>query len=67
MFTLGSIGFLHELVWQTGERPWVLAMSGYMMGLPFLIAADRLPRTLIRQDADDEDDDDPWSHLPRSS
>jgi hypothetical protein len=40
MFTLGAIGFIHELL-QTGpERPFILALSGSLMGLPFVLAGE---------------------------
>jgi hypothetical protein len=42
MFVLGATGFLHELLLTQAERPFVLALCGALMGLPFVIAADRL-------------------------
>lgn len=59
MFTLGAIGFLHELIVSMAERPFVLALCGALMGLPFMLSADsRLRRP------PGEEGDDKWSHLP---
>jgi hypothetical protein len=44
MFALGAGGFLHELIVQQGERPFLLALCGALMGLPFVLAADRKDR-----------------------
>lgn len=58
MFTLGAAGFLHELIIGEAERPFLLALCGALMGLPFVLAADgRIRRN-------DDNDDDRWSHLP---
>jgi hypothetical protein len=40
MFLLGAGGFLHELVIATAERPFILAASSALMGLPFVLKAD---------------------------
>jgi hypothetical protein len=58
MFTLGAIGFLHELIRGGAERPFLLALCGALMGLPFVLAADGK----VRQDKQEEGDR--WSHLP---
>jgi hypothetical protein len=42
MFCLGAVGFLHELLISNAERPFLLALSGALMGLPFVIAADKM-------------------------
>jgi hypothetical protein len=60
MFVLGAFGFLHELFNSHAERPFMLALSGALMGLPFVIAADQLS---TRADAQD-DEDERWSHMP---
>jgi hypothetical protein len=60
MFAIGAAGFLHELVLRSAERPFLLALSGALMGLPFVLSADGR----LRQ-GKDEEEDDPWSHLPR--
>lgn len=59
MFALGATGFLHELLRGGAERPFLLALSGALMGLPFVLAADG---RLRRMDAGEEDER--WSHLP---
>lgn len=42
MFVVGAGAFYHE-VWLTGltapERPWILAVSGALMGLPFFFTS----------------------------
>jgi hypothetical protein len=60
MFTLGAIGFLHELLVSEAERPFLLALCGAMMGLPFVLSAD----SRIRQSDGIEEEDSRWSHLP---
>ena len=60
MFVLGAFGFLHELLASGTERPFVLALSGALMGLPFVIAADRVSG----QTATDGEEAERWSHLP---
>ena len=65
MFVLGATGFLHELLMSGTERPFVLALSGALMGLPFVIAADRLgPQQPEPQPEPQVEDADRWSHLP---
>lgn len=59
MFTLGAIGFLHELVVSQVERPFLLALCGALMGLPFVLAADGKMRQSKEQEEGDR-----WSHLP---
>ena len=59
MFTLGAIGFLHELLVSEAERPFLLALCGAMMGLPFVLSAD----SRIRR-ANGDEEDSRWSHLP---
>ena len=61
MFALGAVGFLHELILGGAERPFLLALSGALMGLPFVLAADRAMRVARR---DEDEDDERWSHLP---
>ena len=58
MFTLGATGFLHELIRGGAERPFLLALCGALMGLPFMLAADQ------RMRHDKEDEVERWSHLP---
>lgn len=41
MFALGATGFLHELLIGELERPFLLALSGALMGLPFVLSADQ--------------------------
>jgi hypothetical protein len=41
MFGLGAGGFIHEVLIGVTERPFVLALCGTLMGLPFVISADR--------------------------
>lgn len=59
MFTLGATGFLHELILGGAERPFLLALSGALMGLPFVLAADGK----MRQGSTDGEDER-WTHLP---
>jgi hypothetical protein len=59
MFVLGATGFLHELILGSAERPFLLALSGALMGLPFVLAADGK----VRQ-SKDEEEEQRWSHLP---
>ena len=40
MFLLGAGGFIHELTRSGAERPFVLALCGALMGLPFVLNAD---------------------------
>lgn len=59
MFALGASGFLHELIRGGAERPFLLALCGALMGLPFVLAADtKWGRP------DGEEDDERWTHLP---
>jgi hypothetical protein len=58
MFGLGAFGFLHELILGGAERPFLLALSGALMGLPFVLAADGKVREGSREE------EDKWSHLP---
>jgi hypothetical protein len=41
MFLLGGGGFTHELFREGAERPFLLALSGALMGLPFVLSADQ--------------------------
>ena len=61
MFLLGAAGFLHELILREAERPFLLALCGALMGLPFILAADGYIRNGRNGS---KDDDDRWSHLP---
>lgn len=77
LFMLGAAAFLHE-VFAVGltERPFLLATSAALMGLPFVLNADRNlrggngsrngSRTERKppEPRDEEDRDDRWSHLP---
>ena len=44
MFLLGAGGFIHELTRSGAERPFVLALCGALMGLPFVLNADQRRR-----------------------
>ena len=57
MFALGVTIVLHELLFREIERPFLLALAGALMGLPFVLAADSIRRT-------DDDKEERWSHLP---
>ncbi len=57
MFAIGAVGFFHELIYTQAERPFILALSGALMGLPFVLSAD----AKIKQG---KEDDERWSHLP---
>lgn len=59
MFVLGASGFLHELIRGGAERPFILALSGALMGLPFVLAADT--KWGWREK---EEEDERWTHLP---
>lgn len=63
MFVLGATGFLHELFSNGAERPFILALSGALMGLPFVLAADKLVSPPPTEDSADEKAER-WSHLP---
>jgi hypothetical protein len=39
MFGLGAGGFVHEVLYQGFERPFVLSACLALMGLPFVLAA----------------------------
>jgi hypothetical protein len=41
MFAVGATGFLHELLLGDLERPFLLALCGALMGLPFVLSADQ--------------------------
>lgn len=58
MFALGATGFLHELIRGGAERPFLLALCGALMGLPFVLAADG------KLSGKGGEEDDRWSHLP---
>lgn len=62
MFALGATGFLHELILGGAERPFLLALSGALMGLPFVLAADQ--RFGERGRDVDQEENERWSHLP---
>ena len=72
MFALGATGFLHELIRGGAERPFLLALSGALMGLPFVLAADqrfgstREPREEAgsSREPEDSEEEERWSHLP---
>jgi hypothetical protein len=59
MFGLGAFGFLHELILGGAERPFLLALSGALMGLPFVLAADG---KITKNEG--SEGEDRWSHLP---
>lgn len=40
MFVLGATGFIHELLFAHSERPYLIAASLALMGLPLAIRAD---------------------------
>lgn len=45
LFVVGLAGLYHETVMQTGpERPWLLAVFGYLLGLPALSRFDEWRR-----------------------
>jgi len=63
MFAIGAAGFLHELILRSAERPFLLALCGALMGLPFVLSADGYYRN--RRNGDEgEGEGDRWSHLP---
>lgn len=68
MFTLGAAGFLHELLGTAPERPFLLGLSGALMGLPFVLSADqrfsRTPDDVRETQQGSEKKEDRWSHLP---
>ncbi len=66
MFAIGAGGFLHELVISQAERPFLLALCGALMGLPFVLQADGKMRQQSedRRTSDRDGEDDRWSHLP---
>jgi hypothetical protein len=41
LFLAGMAGVAHETVLAAGERPWLLALFGGMLGLPGVMAWDR--------------------------
>ncbi len=61
MFTIGAIGFFHELIVSQAERPFILALSGALMGLPFVLSADGKLKQSQKEQAEE---DERWSHLP---
>jgi hypothetical protein len=42
MFCLGAGGFLHELVFSQVERPVIIAACCALMGLPFVLNAEKI-------------------------
>ena len=50
MFAIGAIGFFHELIASQAERPFILALCGALMGLPFVLSAD----SQLRKGKDEE-------------
>ncbi len=58
MFLLGASGFIHELIRGGAERPFILALSGALMGLPFVLNADQ------KWSTKEPEEEDRWSHLP---
>lgn len=62
MFALGATGFLHELIRGGAERPFILALCGALMGLPFVLAADQ--RFGSSRGTDPDSEEERWSHLP---
>ncbi len=60
MFTIGAIGFFHELIVSQVERPFILALSGALMGLPFVLSADAKIKLAQKEDEANER----RSHLP---
>ena len=41
MFSVGAVMALHETIISNVERPFILALAGGLMGLPFVISADK--------------------------
>lgn len=41
LFALGAIGFLHEVFWQMGERPFLIAATCSLMGMPLLMSGEK--------------------------
>lgn len=42
LFAIGSGGFVHEVITMGAERPFIIAASLALMGLPFFLASDKL-------------------------
>ena len=61
MFLLGATGFIHELLFQPTERPWLLYLSGALMGLPVVMASDWTRRP---PEPPDPEVEERWTHLP---
>ena len=61
MFALGATGFIHELIRGGAERPFLLALCGALMGLPFMLAADSRMR---QEKGSEEEEVERWTHLP---
>ncbi len=59
MFLIGAIGFFHELIVSQAERPFILALAGALMGLPFVLSADGN----IRSKPPEDEDDGGFTHL----
>jgi hypothetical protein len=72
MFGLGAFGFLHELILGGAERPFLLALSGALMGLPFVLAADGKIGSINEPnqkngsplEPNELTEEERWSHLP---
>lgn len=45
IFTVGCVGFLHEVFYTDLDRPVILVLTASMMGLPTAIRLDELRRT----------------------
>lgn len=39
---VGVVVIFHEVFWRDDERPFILALAGALMGLPFVLNADRV-------------------------
>ena len=51
IFILGAYGFIHELQRSGAERPQILILCSFMMGLPLIIRGDEKKSEVTSNDA----------------